>query len=248
MSAGYSPYRWKTQDGVARRRYNPVYRCYSVASGKIGCKGKTSYKKELIEDTVVEDVLNHLETLKTVDLTKEISRLKKENVSVEEKTLKTLQKEIEKTTKERTLLEGEVVKAIAGESSFDKDMLARMINEKTTRLSELERSVLDTGEILQLKRIEYSDMVRLQKMIPVWRKEYEDADFEAKKVLLSKIIERVTIFRDKIQVKLRLQITDYGKANAVHKPSGSASGDSCYLDDNADLSIIGINRRPDRYR
>ena len=77
---------------------------------------------------------------------------------------------------------------------------------------------------LEQKRLEYSDMLRLQEIIPVWSQEFENGSHEQKKVLLSKIIEKVIVYPDRIEVKLRVQIEDFLKGSGNQPPPNGNGG------------------------
>lgn len=236
MITGYSPYRWKTGDGVTHRRNNPVYKCNAKTSGKLGCEAKSSYRPDGIEGIVLEEVRTYLEKLKAVDLSAEITRLQKENTAYEEKAIKRTQAELSAVIAEYQKLKDEVVRVLMGESKFDADMLNGIIAEKAEKISSLQFKLEEAETALENKKLEHADLVQLQNMIPVWTEEFDYAPFDVKKVLLSKIIERVVIHRDKVEIKLCMHIQDF--------LSGSGGGSDTNGGGGKDLTTNGVDWRP----
>lgn len=209
MNTGYKSYKWTTEDGVHHRRRDPVYRCSGQTSGKVGCTVKAAFKPEQIEGVVLEEVYKYLDTLKTVELSGEISRLQKQNTASEEKIIRELRKEKADTQKELESLKQEVVKAIAGKSSFDPAMLNGLLAEKGAVIARLEESLAAALLLLEHKKLEQRDLIELQTMIPVWREEFDKAAMDVKKVLLSKIIKEIVVHNDRVEIKLNMQIENF---------------------------------------
>ena len=49
-------------------------------------------------------------------------------------------------------------------------------------------------------------MESVQHAIPTWREVFESASIEKKKMMLRTIIDQITVYRDRIDVKFKLQI------------------------------------------
>ena len=211
MSTGYSAHKWKTKDGAEHKSSKNVYKCVGKTTGNIGCIGPYTYTPEKIEGIVLDEVFKYLDTLKTIELSLEIEKLRKQNVSTDEQTAKKLQKEITVCEKELETLKKEIAKSILGKSAFKPDLLNTAIEEKSTELDGHKREFENVSAILERKRIEYEDMVKLQDMIPVWREEFEKAPKEVKKVLLTQIIDEVVVYPEKVDIKLKMYIEDFIK-------------------------------------
>jgi len=221
MTAGYSTYRWKTQDNVTHRKEKPVYRCAARSSGKLGCKAKTSYAKNRVEDFVLSEIRGYFGRLRRIELSKDIKELQKQNTKTEEKTIKQLGKEAEKTRKELRGLEEEIFKVIAGESAFSRKTLDKLIRERALRLDGLTRDLQHAEELLRRKKIEQADLETLREVIPIWSEVFSCATMDEQKVLLSRVIDRVEISPDKLKVGLRLHVREF-VGLSVEKPTAEA--------------------------
>ncbi len=209
MSTGYSPYRWKTADGVTHRKDNPVYRCGSKSSGKIGCTAKSSYQKKKVEDAVLTELRNYFDRLKQVELSADITSLQEKNTETEEEIIKSLKKDINKVQNEYQGLEEEIIRVISGESSLPRDTLSEMLEKKKMQVDELTADLHSAEELLEKKKIEQGDLEALREVIPVWSEVFDNATVDEQKVMLSRVIERVDIFPDNIKVHLRLHVKEF---------------------------------------
>lgn len=209
MVTGYSPYRWTTADGVTHRKDNPVYRCGSKSSGKIGCTAKSSYQKSKVEDVVLSEIRGYFNRLRQIELSSDISELKKKNTKTEEQLIIVLKKDIVKAQKELKGLEAEILKVISGESSLPRDTLSEMLNNKKMQLDGLTADLQNAEVLLEQKQIEQSDLETLCEVIPVWSDVFDNATVSEQKVMLSKVIERVDIYPNEIKVQLRLHVREF---------------------------------------
>ncbi|OGO84914.1 MAG: hypothetical protein A2Y22_07095 [Clostridiales bacterium GWD2_32_59] len=212
LSTGYTKNKWTTKDGISHDNSSGAYKCVGKTSGNIGCNGPFSYSKKKIEEAVLEEIFTYLDKLKKIDLTHKIEKLRKQNISEEEQSAKKVQRSMVECEKELTALKGEIAKSIMGKSSFKPDMLNIAIEEKSYQLEQFRQESEKLEKVLEAKKIEHDDMVKLQKMIPIWREEFENAPSEVKKVLLSQIIEEIVVSPNKIDIKLKMYINDFIKS------------------------------------
>jgi len=241
MNTGYTTYNWVTEDGVRHQGNKPLYRCCAKASGKLGCESKTSYSQEVVEGVVLEEVNRYLDTLKNIELTGEIKKLQKENVAFEENMVKSLKKEIAASQRKIGAFEEEIYKSIVGESPYSKEKLNGLIDKETAIFDETKAKLDKAETALDQKKIEHADLMRLQQIIPIWSQEFESAGDDQKKVLLSKIIEKVVVYPDRIEVKLRMLIEDFLKGSKKLEPTGSNGSDG-------ENNYIYSYGRPNRHR
>lgn len=227
MVTGYTNYRWETADGIKHRTWEAVYKCCGRTSGQIGCSLRVSNYPKTIEGLVLEEVYKYFDKLATVDLSKEIEKLKRKNTAQDLKQQKEFDAAARKTQQELEMLKDEVLKSLSGESSFPAELIGKMLKEKEDQLSSIQLQLEELTQELEKKQLELRDYESLQHLIPVWKDEFAKADRDTQKVLLSKIIEHVTVFNDKVSVKLKVGIEDFFEQRAREEAS------------------IGINGRPD---
>lgn len=107
------------------------------------------------------------------------------------------------------LLKKEVTKSILGKSAFKPELLNEMIEDKEKELQKLDQEVRSLEEQLQTKKLELSEIIELAKNISGWILKYNEASHDNKKVMLRWIIERITVFKDQIEIEFRPDITKF---------------------------------------
>lgn len=211
MSANSNQKKVKLKDGTIKsEKMYTYYRCTAKTSGHIKCTSKKmTYQADKIEKIVLKEIYKYLDSLKSVDLTEEIEKLKRGNVSDDEIKLKQLNKQIISKTEANNKLKEEIVKCLLGQSNFDEKILNELIknNDKEIETITNEKEVVEKR--VQKKQIEYNEMKKVQKMIPVWKEEFEKAPIEVKKMLLSQIISQIYVFENKIQIEMRVDLDTF---------------------------------------
>jgi flagellar biosynthesis chaperone FliJ len=146
-------------------------------------------------------------------MTAEINKLRKKNVDTDTDKLKNKQKELEQRYAELKTLKGEVVKALMGQSTFKPEMLNELINDKEKEISTYNKEIEILHKAIKESNIEVNGLEELQKHIPVWRDVFEKADHDKKKMMLQTIIESITVYKDRIQVKPKMVIDSFISAS-----------------------------------
>lgn len=215
LTTGYSRHKWTTKDGVTHSKPKNVYKCVSKTSGGIKCAGKSIYYPEAIEEPVLNEIYRYLDTLKNLDLSQDIDKLINQNLKGSEKRIKELKETIAKNEKYLAVLREEVPKSILGESQFSPEILNEAIKNTSQKLEEALKE-LEEAEIEHKKyKLELDDIIKMQKTIPLWREELERAPTEVKKMILSRIIDKVVVYSKKgeknvsIEIELNIEIAAF---------------------------------------
>lgn len=219
VQTGHKNLRGKNPDGTPFRKYTPFYKCVSVVAGR-HCDLKQHFSQEVVEGVVLNEVYQYLDKMEKVDLSREIAKLKKQNLSEDLKLQKELQCQHLQLEKELTALKAEIVKVITGTGNFTANILNELIETKSIEIVTVQNRLAQLCETIDRKNLEQSDLMQLKSTIPVWKEEFEKADLDTKKLLLSKIIDRITLHNDRIEVKLKLPIDSFLDENNMARASG----------------------------
>lgn len=185
------------------------YRCSSTRNTNTCGLEKRNIKKEIVEEIVLKNVYNFLDSLEQVDLSKAIKQGVLNNCENEEKELKKCEMQISEIDANIKVLKDEVVKILTGESSFTAELLNELIEEKEKLRTELSENKNCIEEKIKQKRVEDDELLKIKERIPVWREEFEKADITIKKMLLSEIIKEIRIYNDRYEIDFRLQLNNY---------------------------------------
>jgi site-specific DNA recombinase len=210
MSTGYSISKWVTKDGSLHSRSKSVYKCIGKTSGKLGCEGPYTHSQDKIEGPVLEEVFRYLDASETPNLYNKIAEVcRKKFNDMELNTRKTL-KSLSECDMELEALKMEIAKSIMGKSAFNPELLNCAISNKNQEIEICNKELNELSIALCSTKIAFEERLSIKKMmIPVWRDEFRKIPKEVKKMLLSQILDEVIVFRDKIDIKLKMNIEDF---------------------------------------
>jgi small-conductance mechanosensitive channel len=144
-----------------------------------------------------------------MDMTKEIEGIRLKTLKDEEKALKAVQRDITKARGEYEALNNEIVKAIGGNSHFTPEQLTMALSQKDRELTELSGKEKVWQEAYEQKAKEVEKFIRLQKMIPNWRNEFDNAPNEVRKMLISELLDSVLVYRDCIEINFKIRFDEF---------------------------------------
>ena len=181
----------KTQNTV---HYWPVYRCYRGAlSSRRRENEQYSYTAEKIESAVLTVVRSYF-----ASFARDAEAVWKEQVRRQLRTkhddlIRELQAKVEKLQKQQTKLRQEVVNSLSGDSSFDTPLLKSLLDENVVSLKEAEAQLAECQKEKDTEESRLKNMYEQFSRIAAWSEEFDTADVETKKMILARIIEKITI-------------------------------------------------------
>ncbi|MDO5555571.1 MAG: recombinase family protein [Clostridia bacterium] len=214
MNGSSSRDRYKTKEGTIKYgKQQKYYRCVSrISNGGATCnQSKSCYRRGPIEEMVLEEIFTYFDTLEKVDLTKKINDINNKSKSEEEIKIKDLSNKITKVTHEFETLKKEIVKSINGSSSFTPEILSELINTKEKELLALREESYKLNEQIKKQKYDYNSMMKMKELIPIWKDEFQKSSIEMKKMLLAQIIDEILIYREKIEIKLKIIMEEFLK-------------------------------------
>ena len=110
--------------------------------------------------------------------------------------MKLAKAEYEKLQDQQVRLHQEVVKSLSGASAFDTELLKELLDENKKLLLEAERAMLEcqVAKENEEERIRY--LAEQYRNISDWASEFDNASNDEKKMILARIIERITVDRN----------------------------------------------------
>lgn len=214
-------------DGTIRKEIRPVYRCSGKALYKTKCEGQTLYAKKKIESIVLDEIKIYLKRLAQIDLKHEIEKLQKKLLSETQQKLDKLQKENENNYEELAVLKKEISKSLMGKSAFSPEMLSELINEKEQEIENINKQIQELEKELQSNKLEINSIKELQETIPRWEEEFRNADINKQKVMLRAIIDEVVVYRDKVEINIKMRLQQFLQAFNNDSPDDDGGGGGC---------------------
>lgn len=185
-----------TKQRSNRAYHRPIYRCYNGSVKAKGCGGQSVYSAMKIEAAVLEIVREYFHHISTTmeSVWQEQARIQLR--SKQKAHLKAAKADYAKLQAQQTKLQQEVLKYLMGESTFDTDLLKKMLSDNTAALAQAE-SIMESCEAdkdAEEERIQY--LSQQYRSITDWAEEFDAADNDNKKMILARIIEKITVDRN----------------------------------------------------
>lgn len=204
-------YQTDKRGGVKRIR--PVYRDYKTTRQSYGCRGQTTYSAEKVEAAVLLIMRRYFRIFndhvrQVWDEQFRLQMKKKQSTALRDAKTK-----LARLSDQHAKLKDEIMKALMGESDFDKGTLQGMLNDKQLEI--------DAAEA-QVRECEADDSqidARVQKLteqfqnISDWAEVFDRADDDGKRMILSRMIERIAISRGyHISIQFYIAVDDFRDA------------------------------------
>lgn len=194
---------WTTKSGEKKMAYTGRYICPSK------CEERSCYSQNYLEGIVFEVVENYMERLKSVDVTEEIQKMQSQQRQGVEKELESIHKKQKALKLDIQTLEEKIPEAIRGDYYFSAEKLSGMIKEKEQEERALEEKAGQIENKLSQMVNQDSDMERFITMIPNWKEEFQTADTQTKKMLLSSLIDKIEVKDGDINIKFKIRLEDF---------------------------------------
>ncbi len=176
--------------------HRPVYRCYNGSVKAKGCDGQRVYSAKKIEEAVLEIVQQYFHSItRTVDsVWKEQAR--RQLRSKQTSQFHAAEGQVTKLQAQQTKLRQEVMKLLTGESMFDAELIKSMLDENKTALAEAEKHLEECREEAASEEGALRRLSEQYRHISDWAAEFAAANTDMRKMILARIIEKITVDRE----------------------------------------------------
>ncbi len=204
---------WTTKSGEKKVAFTGRYVC------SMKCEESSCYSQNYLEGIVFEVVENYMERLKSIDMTEELQKMQTQQRKRVEKELEDMQKKEKTVRLDIQTLEEKIPEAIRGDYYFSAEKLSAMIKEKEQEEKELKQRVQQVKRKLTQVVSQTSDMEKFITMIPDWKEEFQKADTQTKKMLLSSLIDKIEVKDSDINIKFKIRLEDFLIHETIDSPT-----------------------------
>ena len=197
---------YRRKDGTVSEVEYGRYICYHRSRGLNDCDGATTYKADKIDKAVIELMHNVFSKISGCPEEEKIKSAYNRMMAANHNLQQKLEQDLQKKQKQLEALRSEIAKVLEGESIFTQEDL-------TSSLQNLKAEIADCEEKLsQLKNEDLQKKETANSIIPAyqqfktWADEFDDASFEAKKMIANQLFKRVEV-RKGYQLNIELNIT-----------------------------------------
>lgn len=154
----------------------------------------------------IKSILSNFELKSFLDTSK---NMKAELLKLKERNVQNLEKEHLALAKQYERLNLEIGKTLIGESSFTAEQLSAAINVVEKQIEEKLSQLNSLKEEVEKERENYSDVNYLANELENWEQKFNEADDDLKKAMLSRILDKVYLGKNEIEIELNIWLSDY---------------------------------------
>lgn len=206
-----SKYNYWTIKSTGERRASkiPVYKCQNAWQG-VPHEKIFQFRADEIEPVIFDALAKYIGKLQeNENVFDEIEENQKRHKAVLEKELKKEKETAEKIQKNIEVMESNIPNAMTGEYALTLDELVSLIKRQKEELKCQQKIVSEKELILQNASVSVNDWEGLKKKIPTWQEVFLNADPEAKRVLINRLIKRIEVKQDEITVYFKINLDDF---------------------------------------
>ena len=200
----------KLPDGTTDKTLRVRYTCYGKLRKQTECTGQTGYTVHILDEIIDKLVRQIFARMKGIPKEQLITKRYEREITERKAHLQALQAEQNKAEKDLLALKAEVLACIKGDSALPKEILAEMITAQEEKLRGLEAfcesasaELVKTAELMESVSKQYEELISYADL-------YDNATFEAKKMIVNQLIRRVDVYRGyQISVSFNFNISQY---------------------------------------
>ena len=205
-----------TTSGKGRRRADGTdvvrtrYCCQTKTRTHGECGGQTGYTVRKVDEIIDTFVRSVLEKVRAVDRTEIVQAQNRIDIESKKQHIRELRRDAEKAESELQKLQSEIIRSLTGESAFTPQMLRPAIDAQERKFADLMQTLRAAEEDMHDSENNLLALTERFDDVLHWAAMYNNADMAAKKMIVSRIIERVDMFRDyEIRITLNISIEQF---------------------------------------
>lgn len=181
-------------------------KCYMGCKGKQrtgSCEYNKNYKVIILEQIVIKEIKNYLDTYKKIDLKSEISKRNKRIKRREEK-IRLIKQKISYSENKIIELKNDTIIALM---SGDKEMSQNVSDKYKKEINNLESLKKELKKISKEISNNDQEINELKDYIPKWSCEFENASLDFKRAIMEKLIDKIYLYNDRIEINVKYPIS-----------------------------------------
>ena len=186
--------------------YRPIYRCYNGSTDAKECDGQTVYSAKKIEEAVLEIVRGYFTSIRESVNSVWREQAKRQMRSRNQAQIKAEERNLAKLQRQGDVLKREVLKALTGESGFDKELLQTMLVENREAIQAAEEAIAECRREKEREEARLQYLSSQYQNIRDWAEVFDDASLDEQRMILSRTIERIDVDRS-YHLSIRFFIT-----------------------------------------
>ena len=186
-----------------------IYKCPNAWNGIPHDKTK-QYRADQIEPMVFEALAEYIGKLQeNEDVFSQIEENQNQQKVVKQSELDKEQSELENIQSKIAVMESNIPNAMTGDYPLSLEELAGIIRKHKELEKKHKRIVEEKKAELDAMKVSMDDWENIRTKIPTWQDVFWNADITTKRVLVNKLIERIDITKDNINIRFKINLNDF---------------------------------------
>lgn len=201
---------WTIKDTGERRTSKvAIYKCQNAWSG-IPHNKTSQYRADQIEPMVFEALAEYIGKLQeNENVFTQIEENQNRQKVIKQSELDREQSELKNIQNKIAVMESNIPNAMTGDYPLSLEELADIIRKHRELEKKHKRIVEEKEAELDAMKVSMDDWESIRSRIPTWQDVFWNADTTTKRVLVDKLIERIDITRDNINIRFKINLNDF---------------------------------------
>ena len=219
---------WTIKDTGERRTSKiAIYKCPNAWNGIPHEKTK-QYRADQIEPVVCEPLAEYIGKLQeNEDVFTQIEENQSRQKAVKQSELDKEQSELENIQQKISVMENNIPNAMTGDYPLSLEELAGIIRKHKELEQKHKRIVEERKAELDAMKVSMDDWENIRSKIPTWQDVFWNADTTTKRVLVNKLIERIDITKDSVNIRFKINLNDFFTLPRITDGSGTIPYKPC---------------------
>ena len=187
---------YATKIRKGREYTRPIYRCYNGAIHARHCDGQRTYSAIRIEEavlTIVKEYFRHFNDAVDAVWQEQVKLQLRRN---QNQRMAEAQHKLENLQKQQKNLKQEILKSMAGESAFEQSVIQEMFEENTQAITNVQQEMERIEQEKNEADCRLKQLMEQYQHISEWSEVFDGAGVDEKKMILSRLIEKITVDRN----------------------------------------------------
>lgn len=206
-----SRYNYWTIKNTGERRTSKIaiYKCQNAWSG-VPHNKTSQYRADQIEPMVFEALAEYIGKLQeNENVFTQIEENQNRQKVIKQSELDREQSELKNIQNKIAVMESNIPNAMTGDYPLSLEELADIIRKHRELEKKHKRIVEEKEAELDAMKVSMDDWESIRSRIPTWQDVFWNADTTTKRVLVDKLIERIDITRDNINIRFKINLNDF---------------------------------------
>ena len=219
---------WTIKDTGERRTSKiAIYKCPNAWNGIPHEKTK-QYRADQIEPVVFEALAEYIGKLQeNEDVFTQIEENQSRQKAVKQSELDKEQSELENIQQKISVMENNIPNAMTGDYPLSLEELAGIIRKHKELEQKHKRIVEERKAELDAMKVSMDHWENIRSKIPTWQDVFWNADTTTKRVLVNKLIERIDITKDSVNIRFKINLNDFFTLPRITDGSGTIPYKPC---------------------